>query len=119
MTNMFWFAGGLLGLSVALVHASIGQRLIVAPTEGLSEVRARVLTGVFHLSSVYWFALGAAVAIAGVMQPGVWQRPVAWVTLLIYATGATANFWATRGRHFGWVALAVSVLLIGWGLADV
>jgi hypothetical protein len=29
--------------------------------------------------------------------------------VVIYGFGAIANAWAMRGRHFGWVALAIVV----------
>ena len=40
------------------------------------------------------------------------RTTLAVVVGAFYAFGAIGNFWATRGRHFGWIPLAVAVGLI-------
>jgi hypothetical protein len=32
-----------------------------------------------------------------------------------YLFGAAGNFWATRGRHPGWMLLALALVLIAFG----
>ena len=40
------------------------------------------------------------------------QRTIAvYMIALVYASGAIANCWATRGRHPGWFLLAVTTVL--------
>lgn len=112
--NIPMLLGGMLGATIALVHARLGQRLILDPVQELPDVQNRVLGAVFHLSSIYWFAAGIAVTWVAISTST--ERWVVGVAIALYLTGALANFWATRGRHFGGFALLLSVGLISWGL---
>jgi hypothetical protein len=38
------------------------------------------------------------------------------VSIVTFGVAAAANAWATRGRHFGWVAMAIVVGLAATGL---
>lgn len=109
-------AGGALGVGVAMVHAVIGQRRILQPVAGLSPVARRVLVAVFHLSTLYWGIAGLALVWGALVWPLEVLRTVGVVVIWLYLTGAIANFWATRGKHFGWVLLVLCGVLIGVGL---
>jgi hypothetical protein len=66
----------------------------------------------FHYSTTSWLLGGVALVVASA-----WLEPQARFTLAtvvgaLYLYGAMGNLWATRGRHPGWMLLAVSVALI-------
>jgi hypothetical protein len=62
------------------------------------------------LTAIYWIAAGAIVA-AGPLLADHDQRIALYVAAIIYGTAAAANFWASRGRHFGWVLLSLAAAL--------
>lgn len=111
-------AGGLLGVAIAIAHGLIGQARIVEPCEGLKGSQARVLVAVFHLSTLYW-ALGGLAVIAAVVIGGTESRnTIVAVVIALYVAGAIANFWATRGRHFGWMLLLTASALLAAGVVS-
>ncbi|MEM9385509.1 MAG: hypothetical protein AAGA68_10640 [Pseudomonadota bacterium] len=115
--SAFWlFSGGALGSVVAVVHAVLGQRLILRQVSGLSAVGKRVLLAVFHLSSLYWALAGLLMMWLALAAPKEHVRPLGIVVMVIYLSRAIGNFWATRGRHFGWVLLTVCGALVGAGV---
>jgi hypothetical protein len=50
-------------------------------------------------------------AAAPIYFEGGLKTSIAYIVAAIFASGAAANFWATRGKHFGWMLLAVAGLL--------
>ncbi|MFT4584936.1 MAG: hypothetical protein ACI915_002882 [Gammaproteobacteria bacterium] len=54
-------------------------------------------------------------AAAPIYFEGGLKTSIAYIVAAIFASGAAANFWATRGKHFGWMLLAVagSLAVIG------
>ena len=108
-------SAGLLCVAVALLHGYLGETKLIAPAN-FPNRQARLLVGaVWQLSTATWVVSGIVIA----ASPWLFReenRPwgVAAACLpLVY--GAVANAWITRGRHFGWKALAVVVFLGGLG----
>lgn len=111
MKDMMLFAAGGLGMVVALVHGYIGETKVVRPVQATSDVAKRVLQAIMFLSAVYWFVAGLVLATAPIYFEGGLKTAVAYIVASIFASGAVANFWATRGRHFGWMLLAAACSL--------
>jgi hypothetical protein len=115
-------AAGVIGSGTAVVHGVLTQRLMVRPIgAALAEKRIsapirRLVPLLLHFSTFAWFLGGLALVGAA------WciDREVKLATGLIvgglYLFGAVVNIWATRGRHPGWMLMAVAVLLIGLGI---
>jgi len=93
---------------IALVHGILGARKVVGPIEGAPPPAKRILHAIMFLSAVYWFIGGAALAVAPVYFDAEQKRLAVTVVSAMYASGAAANFWATRGRHFGWMLLVLA-----------
>jgi len=108
MSTLLIVAAGVLGMAIAIVHGMLGARKIVAPIADIAPPHKRILHAIMFLSAVYWFAGGAALAAAPLYFDGEQKRLAVIVVSAIYASGAAANFWATRGRHFGWMLLALA-----------
>ncbi len=107
--------GGTLGVIIACIHGVLGAKKIVAPAKGLSSAQHRILHAIMLLSALYWATGGAALIWAG-LTPGHPAAFAIWATTLgLYATGSLANAWATRGRHFGWILLAITCAVIALG----
>lgn len=119
--NLALELAGLIGAVVAIAHGVLVQRLIVRPfadvTAGNRKFSAtvrRLVPPLIHFSTIVWFAGGVALASATIL--GAQAR--LFVCVLVGATylfGAAGNFWATRGRHPGWMLLALALVLIAFG----
>jgi len=114
-------AAGLLGGGVAVVHGRLTQTLLVAPAvRGLGGAPAstRQLTAVLLQFSTFNWLLGGLALILAAFAFGAEARLV--TALLVgssYLFATVGNFWATRGRHPGWMLYGVALVLIAIGLA--
>ena len=114
---------GLIGSGTALVHGVLTQRLMVGPIgaalgteKKLSAPIRKLVPMLLHFSTFAWLAGGL-----GLIAAAAWLGPAAKLTIgllvgSLYLYGAVGNAWATRGRHPGWMLMAVAVLLIGYGV---
>lgn len=117
-------AAGVIGAAVAVVHGVLTQKLMIGPFENLARDDQRISAPIrrlvpmlLHYSTVSWFFGGLALIAAAL-----WFQPDARVATGLfvgaqYLYGVVGNFWGTRGRHPGWMLLAVALVLIGIGLS--
>jgi len=115
--------GGLLGAATAVVHGVLIQRFVAAPIAAIAKGRVpdtigRLWPAILQFSTFNWLVSGAALIAAAV-----WLGPQAKVAigLLVassYAFAAIGNFWATRGRHPGWILMSLALAAIGVGLTS-
>lgn len=121
--NIALAAAGVLGSTVAVIHGVLTQRLMVQPFERLALADGRIGAPIMrlvplllHMSTVAWFVGGLALVAAATW----FGRDVRLATGLavggLYLYGALGNLWGTRGRHPGWMLLAVALVLIAVGL---
>lgn len=110
---------GVIGMTVAVIHAVVMQRVVVPPVQVAvsagSAVRGatkRLLTPLLHVSSVTWFVEGAALVAAALLVDGSGRMIICTVAAVSYGYAGVLNAWATRGRHFGWVLMAAAFVLI-------
>jgi len=111
LSDICLVAAGIGGMAIALVHAYLGQKLILGRITGLSKTAWRLNAVVYQVSSLYWFSGGLALSLAPFYFDAPGRFAVSVIVALVYIWGAVANFWATRGRHFGWILLAVVAVL--------
>ena len=104
---------GVLAIVVSLIHGVLGERVVFANTT-IEPPRMRLLIHlVWHAGTVAWIGGGILFIVAAWMFPDPARRATILVFAVIYGFAAFANAWATKGRHFGWMALtAVSVLAL-------
>ncbi len=116
---------GVIGSCVAIVHGILVQRHMVRPIEESFLADGRIAASIQRLvpvllqfSTFNWF-LGGLFLIAA----AIWfEHDARLVTSLLvgssYLFGALGNFWATRGRHPGWMLYAVALILIVFGVSN-
>ena len=119
--NLALGVAGLSGAGVASMHGVIVQRLMVEPLSQraavappISPVVRRLISPLLHFSTVVWFAGGIALIFATSLD----SQARLCIGLLVggaYLFGAVGNFWATRGRHPGWMLLVLALVLITFG----
>ena len=114
---------GLIGSGTALVHGILTQRLMVRPIgaalgEGskLSAPVRKLVPMLLQFSTFAWLAGGLALIASAAWLERDAKLAVGLLVGSLYLYGAVGNAWATRGRHPGWILMAVSVVLIGYGL---
>ena len=117
-------AAGAIGSFTAVVHGVLTERLMVRPIDAalLKDKRAgrvirQLVPMLLHYSTVSWFLSGLLLIAASLL----FSHDALLATALIvgghFLYGAIGNFWATRGRHPGWMLMAVAVALIAYGLS--
>ena len=113
---------GVIGGITAVIHGVLTQRLMVRPIEAAlaadSRVRApvrRLVPLLLHFSTIAWLIGGVALIAAGWFGP---QARLATGLCVggLYLYGALGNLWGTRGRHPGWMLMAVALGLIAVGI---
>lgn len=116
MRDLLLNAAGALAIFVALVHAVLGETKVFANSH-IEPPRMRTLLRlVWHAGAVGWAALGALLMLAPRFGS---ETARAWIVALAVATFAAAaagNAYATRGKHPGWVLLAIVIAaaVAGW-----
>lgn len=113
------FAAGIIGVVVAVIHAVLVEKFFVRGLtwSGGGPPVMRLTPPLLRFSGFNWFVGGLALIGLGL---GLWPGAVTVVGLLVgssYLFGASANLWATRGRHPGWALYAVALVLIGIGVS--
>jgi hypothetical protein len=115
---------GVLGSGTTVGHGVLLQRFVVRPLDKLlvgderttASIRRRLVPALLHFSTISWFLGGLALVAAAT----VFGREARIATGLLvgtsYLLAVLINFWATRGRHFGWMLYAAAVILIAIGL---
>ena len=114
---------GIIGSGVAVVHGVLVQRLMVRPLHALLAERRvaapvrKLVPPLLHFSTFAWF-LGGFALIAAVWLGDEAKLAAGLFVGALYLFGVIGNFWATRGRHPGWMLLAASLVLIALGVAN-
>jgi len=116
-------AAGFIGSVVAVVHGILVHRIMVRPLEAISVGEARLsgpvrrlVPPLLHFSTLCWFFGGVALIAAAARLDGGARLATALFVGSFYLFGAVVNLWATRGRHPGWMLMAVALVLIALGI---
>jgi hypothetical protein len=115
---------GLIGSGVAVVHGILVQRLMVKPFEEFALADGRMAAPIkrlvpllLHFSTISRFLGGLALIAAAKWC----ERDARLATGLfvgsLYLFGALGNLWGTRGRHPGWMLMAIAIVLITLGVS--
>jgi hypothetical protein len=114
---------GVIGSSVAVFHGVLTQRLMVRPVEALFVADRRIAAPIRRLVplllqfSTFNWLLGGLVLIAAALW---FEHDARLATGLLvgssYLYGAVGSLWGTRGRHPGWMLMAVALVLIVLGI---
>ena len=113
---------GVIGSCVAVVHGLLVQRLMVRPFEEFFVADKRIAGSIrrlvpllLHFSTICWFLGGLALIAATIWFDHGARLATGLFVGSLYLFGALGNLWATRGRHPGWMLMAVALLLIVFG----
>lgn len=118
----------ILALVTGVVHSFLGERLIfrqlrvasivpTLPAPPLQNRHVRILWATWHLASVLaWASAGLLWQLARASLPSLSAQSVLMAAAAGFIAGSLLVLFATRGRHPGWIALAV-VGALSWASA--
>jgi hypothetical protein len=102
---------GFAAIAVALTHGVLGEFKVFARAT-IAPPRARLLIRlVWQAGTIAWIGCGVLLAVAPSMASDMARHWIVGTLACVFAFAAFANAWATRGRHFGWMALSAVVVL--------
>jgi hypothetical protein len=117
MRTLLVQSAGVLALAAAIIHGVLAETKIF-PRIRIEPERLRLLIRlVWQCSTVAWMALAVLLIAAPSFGSDAACQWVIAVSIVTFGLAAIGNAWATRGRHFGWVALTLVVGLAATGLS--
>ena len=123
MHNIFLSLAGLIGAGTAIFHGIVTQKLMVRPIDrqladapNVSQTIRRIVPPLLHYSTYSWLVGGIALIVAANVEEAQPRLAIGLLVGSMFFYGAVANLWATRGRHPGWLLMALACALIAAGL---
>jgi hypothetical protein len=116
MKDLLVQSAGVLGLIVSIVHGVLGETVVFAKARIEPERLRRLIRLVWQCSTVAWTGIAILLIAAPYVGSATARHWIVGVVVAVYGFGAAANAWATRGRHFGWLALTAVIGLAMSGL---
>jgi hypothetical protein len=111
MRDMLLQCSGVAAIAAALVHSLIGE-LKIFPRITIEPARLRTLIRlVWQAGTVAWIGCGVLLVVAPHLDSEPARHWIVITLACVFAFAALANAWATRGRHFGWMAMSAVVAL--------
>ena len=109
MRDILLQCSGFVAIAAALIHGVLGETKVF-PRMTIEPQRLRTLIRlVWQASTVAWIGAGVLLAAAPSMASELARHWIVVTLAFVFAFAALANAWATRGRHFGWMALSAVV----------
>ena len=116
MRNLIVQLAGILALAASIAHGVLGETKVFRRARIEPAGVRRLLRLVWQCGVVAWVGLAVLLIAApslGSIEARTWIIAMSIVT---FGFAAAANAWATRGRHFGWIALTLVAGLAAIGL---
>lgn len=107
---------GVLAVATAITHGVLGETRVFARARIEPPAMKLLIHLVWQAGTVAWIGGGVLLICAGWFFPAPARQATILVLAIVFSAAALGNAWATRGRHFGWMAMAVVVLLALGGL---
>jgi hypothetical protein len=111
MRDLLLQCSGLAAIVAALIHGVLGETKVFARAT-IEPARLRTLIRlVWQAGTVAWIGGGILLIAAPWMASEPARHRIVVTLACVFGFGALCNAWATRGRHFGWMALSAVVAL--------
>jgi hypothetical protein len=111
MRDILLQCSGLAAIVAAIIHGVLGETKVF-PRTTIEPPRLRTLIRlVWQASTVAWIGGGVLLVAAPWMASDQARHWIVATMAFVFAFAALANAWATRGRHFGWMALSAVVAM--------
>jgi hypothetical protein len=104
-------AAGIVAIAVALIHGILGETMVFARAT-IEPPRLRALIRVcWQIGTVGWICGGVLLIVTPSVASASARHWIVGTMCLMYGFGMVGNFWALRGRHFGWAALGAVIMM--------
>src|SRR5262245_42553860 len=111
MRDLLLQCSGLAAIAAALIHGVLGETKVF-PRMTIEPQRLRILIRlVWQVSTVAWTGCGVLLIAAPSMVSDQARHWIVATLAGVFAFAALGNAWATRGKHFGWMALSAVVVM--------
>ena len=111
MRDLLLQCAGVLTIIVALIHGVLGETKVFARARIEPERLRTLIRLVWQASTVAWIGGGVLLIAVPGMESASARHWIVATMACVFAFSAAANAWATRGRHFGWMALSAVVAM--------
>ncbi|MGV7215299.1 hypothetical protein [Bradyrhizobium sp. UFLA05-112] len=111
MRDLLLQAAGLATIVVALIHGVLGETKVFARAKIEPERLRTLIRLVWQTSTVAWIGGGVLLFATPWMASEPARHWIVTTLAIVFGFAAFANAWATRGRHFGWMALSAVVAM--------
>jgi hypothetical protein len=111
MRDLLLQCSGLVAIAVTLIHVVLGETKVFARASIEPGWARRLIWGVWQAGTVAWIGGGVLLAAAPSMASEPARHWSVVTFAVVFASAALANAWATRGKHFGWMAMSAVVVL--------
>jgi hypothetical protein len=111
MRDLLLQGSGVAAIAVALIHGVLGETKVFARATIEPRRVRNLIRLVWQAGTVAWIGGGVLLIAAPWMASEPARHWIVATMAGVFAFGALANAWATRGKHFGWVALSAVVAL--------
>jgi peptidoglycan/LPS O-acetylase OafA/YrhL len=111
MHDLLLQVSGLAAIAAAIIHGVLGETKVF-PRVTIEPARLRTLIRlVWQASTIAWIGGGVLLIATPLMASQTARHWIVVTLACVFAFGALGNAWATRGRHYGWMALSAVVAL--------
>ncbi|WP_166300307.1 hypothetical protein V5279_45430 [Bradyrhizobium sp. 26S5] len=115
MRDLLLQGAGVLAIVVSLIHGVLGETKVFARAT-IEPPRLRFLLRlVYQAGTVAWIGGGVLLIVAPTMASDAARHWIVATLAVVFGFAALANALATRGRHFGWMAMSAVVALAAAG----
>ncbi|MBH5372274.1 hypothetical protein [Bradyrhizobium glycinis] len=111
MRDLLLLCAGVVTIAVALIHGYLGEAKVFACARIEPERLRTLIRLVWQASTVAWIGGGVLLIAAPWLQSEPARHWIVATMAWVFGCSALANAWATRGRHFGRMALSAVVVM--------
>jgi hypothetical protein len=104
-------SAGVAAIIVALIHGTLGETRVFARATIEPAHLKTLIRLVWQAGTVAWIGGGVLLIAAPTLSSEPARHWIVATTVVVYAAGAAANAWWSRGRHFGWKAMGAVIVL--------
>ena len=111
MRDLLLQISGIAAIAVALIHGVLGETKVFSRAT-IEPPRLKTLIRlVWQAGTIAWIGGGVLLIAAPSMASEPARHWIIATLVAVFGFAAFANAWASRGRHFGWMALSAVVAL--------
>lgn len=111
MRDLILQAAGVVAIGVSVIHGLLGETKIFAIARIEPERIKLLLRLVWQAGTVAWIGMGVLLIAAPSMASPAARAWIVGMAVVTFGVAVLANVWATRGKHFGWMAMSVVVAM--------